>query len=101
VCACMCVRMRARASASMVVDWKGALANGHSACKGLCAPIKTTPSRTPEEERALLLCTVAVLWNAGSAYPSAGSVYHWAGQLASEQRAPLASYVTGEDTVAF
>lgn len=29
------------------------------------------------------------------AYPSAGSVYHWAGQLASEKHAPLWAYVTG------
>ena len=30
-----------------------------------------------------------------SAYPSAGSVYHWAGQLASENHAPLWSYICG------
>lgn len=30
-----------------------------------------------------------------SVYPSAGSVYHWAGQLAPERYAPAASYVTG------
>lgn len=30
-----------------------------------------------------------------SAYPSAGSVYHWAGQLAPEKYAPLCSYVCG------
>lgn len=29
------------------------------------------------------------------AYPSAGSVYHWAGQLVPLEDAPLASYVTG------
>jgi amino acid transporter len=30
-----------------------------------------------------------------SAYPSAGSVYHWAGQLASPETAPIWSYVCG------
>jgi amino acid transporter len=30
-----------------------------------------------------------------SVYPSAGSVYHWAGQMAPLEFAPLASYVTG------
>jgi len=30
-----------------------------------------------------------------STYPSAGSVYHWAGQLAKKERAPFASYMTG------
>ncbi|UJR27558.1 hypothetical protein I4U23_008840 [Adineta vaga] len=30
-----------------------------------------------------------------SIYPSAGSVYHWAGQLVSPQRAPLASFICG------
>jgi amino acid transporter len=30
-----------------------------------------------------------------SAYPSAGSVYHWAGQLASPDHAPLWSYICG------
>lgn len=30
-----------------------------------------------------------------SAYPSAGSVYHWAGQLVPEEWAPLCSYLTG------
>ena len=30
-----------------------------------------------------------------AAYPSAGSVYHWAGQLAPEKWAPLAAYITG------
>jgi amino acid transporter len=30
-----------------------------------------------------------------STYPSAGSVYHWAGLLASREYAPLASYITG------
>ncbi|KAJ3396023.1 hypothetical protein HDU92_004326 [Lobulomyces angularis] len=30
-----------------------------------------------------------------STYPSAGSVYHWAGCLSSEKNAPLYSYVTG------
>ncbi|TNV80914.1 hypothetical protein FGO68_gene5046 [Halteria grandinella] len=30
-----------------------------------------------------------------SSYPSAGSVYHWAGMLASERWAPFASYVCG------
>ena len=30
-----------------------------------------------------------------SAYPSAGSVYHWSGQLASPKLGPFASYVTG------
>lgn len=29
------------------------------------------------------------------AYPSAGSVYHWAGQLASKDHAPIWSYITG------
>jgi amino acid transporter len=30
-----------------------------------------------------------------SRYPSAGSVYHWSGQLASAKYAPFASYITG------
>ena len=30
-----------------------------------------------------------------STYPSAGSVYHWAGQLASKKHAPFFSYITG------
>ncbi|CAF0904084.1 unnamed protein product [Adineta ricciae] len=30
-----------------------------------------------------------------SVYPSAGSVYHWSGQLVSAQRAPLASFICG------
>ena len=30
-----------------------------------------------------------------SAYPSAGSVYHWAGQLTPKKWGPLAAYVTG------
>ncbi|KAJ3218767.1 hypothetical protein HK099_004932 [Clydaea vesicula] len=30
-----------------------------------------------------------------STYPSAGSVYHWAGSLASHKWAPLLSYITG------
>eukprot|EP01124_Arcella_intermedia_P010886 TRINITY_DN17390_c0_g1_i1.p1 TRINITY_DN17390_c0_g1~~TRINITY_DN17390_c0_g1_i1.p1 ORF type:complete len:550 (+),score=49.13 TRINITY_DN17390_c0_g1_i1:40-1689(+) len=30
-----------------------------------------------------------------SVYPSAGSVYHWTGQLASAEWAPLASYICG------
>ncbi|UJR16304.1 hypothetical protein I4U23_003210 [Adineta vaga] len=30
-----------------------------------------------------------------SVYPSAGSVYHWAGQLISARRAPLASFICG------
>ena len=30
-----------------------------------------------------------------SAYPSAGSVYHWTAQLASVERAPLWSFITG------
>jgi len=30
-----------------------------------------------------------------SSYPSAGSVYHWAGMLASEEWAPFSSYVCG------
>jgi amino acid transporter len=30
-----------------------------------------------------------------STYPSAGSVYHWAGSLASEEQAPLFSYICG------
>ena len=30
-----------------------------------------------------------------SRYPSAGSVYHWSGQLANEKYAPFASYITG------
>ena len=30
-----------------------------------------------------------------SAYPSAGSVYHWSAQLVPERYAPLASYMTG------
>ena len=30
-----------------------------------------------------------------SSYPSAGSVYHWTGQLAPERWAPLASYICG------
>ncbi len=30
-----------------------------------------------------------------SAYPSAGSVYHWSGQLASAKHAAIASYITG------
>ncbi|CAF3487519.1 unnamed protein product [Rotaria socialis] len=30
-----------------------------------------------------------------SVYPSAGSVYHWAGQLVSARHAPLASYICG------
>ena len=30
-----------------------------------------------------------------SSYPSAGSVYHWAGMLATPQWAPFASFITG------
>ena len=30
-----------------------------------------------------------------SAYPSAGSVYHWSGQLAPARHAAIASYITG------
>jgi amino acid transporter len=30
-----------------------------------------------------------------SAFPSAGSVYHWSAQLASKEHAPLWSYITG------
>ena len=30
-----------------------------------------------------------------SAYPSAGSVYHWAGMLATPKWAPFASYICG------
>lgn len=30
-----------------------------------------------------------------STYPSAGSVYHWAGQLSPAEYAPLLSYITG------
>jgi amino acid transporter len=30
-----------------------------------------------------------------SAYPSAGSVYHWSAQLVPEKYAPIASYVCG------
>ncbi len=30
-----------------------------------------------------------------SAYPSAGSVYYWAGQLVSEEWSPICSYITG------
>ena len=30
-----------------------------------------------------------------SSYPSAGSVYHWAGMLATESTAPIASYIGG------
>jgi len=30
-----------------------------------------------------------------SSYPSAGSVYHWAGMLASEKWAPFASFMCG------
>ena len=30
-----------------------------------------------------------------SAYPCVGSVYYWAGQLSSEEHAPLWSYITG------
>ena len=30
-----------------------------------------------------------------STYPSAGSVYHWTGQLAPEKWAPLISYICG------
>lgn len=30
-----------------------------------------------------------------SAFPSAGSVYHWSAQLSSEEHAPLWSYITG------
>ncbi|CAF1523679.1 unnamed protein product, partial [Adineta steineri] len=30
-----------------------------------------------------------------SVYPSAGSVYHWAGQLVPARNAPLASFICG------
>lgn len=30
-----------------------------------------------------------------SSYPSAGSVYHWAGMLANREWAPFASYICG------
>ena len=30
-----------------------------------------------------------------SAYPSAGSVYHWAGMLSTPEWAPFASFITG------
>jgi len=30
-----------------------------------------------------------------SSYPSAGSVYHWAGMLANEKWAPFSSYICG------
>lgn len=30
-----------------------------------------------------------------STYPSAGSVYHWSGQLATKEHAPFASYICG------
>jgi len=30
-----------------------------------------------------------------SSYPSAGSVYHWAGMLAPKEWAPIASYICG------
>ena len=30
-----------------------------------------------------------------SVYPSAGSVYHWAGMLASKKWAPTVCYITG------
>jgi amino acid transporter len=30
-----------------------------------------------------------------SVYPNAGSVYYWAGMLASEKRAGLAAFITG------
>jgi amino acid transporter len=30
-----------------------------------------------------------------SSYPSAGSVYHWSGMLATPKWAPFASYITG------
>ena len=30
-----------------------------------------------------------------SSYPSAGSVYHWAGMLGSEKGGPIASYICG------
>jgi amino acid transporter len=30
-----------------------------------------------------------------SSYPSAGSVYHWAGMLASDESGPAASYICG------
>lgn len=30
-----------------------------------------------------------------SSYPSAGSVYHWAGMLATEKTAPFMSYIGG------
>lgn len=41
------------------------------------------------------LITGYVMAEMCSSYPSAGSVYHWAGQLAPKGYGPLASYVTG------
>jgi amino acid transporter len=40
----------------------------------------------------IVSCTMAELC---STYPSAGSVYHWAGNLASESWGPLMAYITG------
>lgn len=40
----------------------------------------------------IVSCSMAELC---STYPSAGSVYHWAGNLASERWGPLLAYITG------
>lgn len=47
---------------------------------------------------ANFLCSTVISFSMAeicSAYPSAGSVYHWAGQLVPEEWAPICSYITG------
>jgi len=43
----------------------------------------------------MTLCVGCCLAEICSTYPSAGSVYHWAGQLSSAENAPLLSYICG------
>ncbi len=47
---------------------------------------------------ATFLCSTVISFSMAeicSAYPSAGSVYNWAGQLAPKDWAPICSYITG------
>ena len=41
------------------------------------------------------ICTCLSLAEISSTYPSSGSVYHWAGLLASPKNGPFAAYITG------
>lgn len=43
----------------------------------------------------LTVCVCLNLGEISATYPSAGSVYHWAGLLAPKEYAPLASFITG------